>query len=206
MEQFGQKRYRTFDHEMKRIYGEKVIKLSVDAGFSCPNRKNGEGCIFCTPEGSGEFSGDPENRGISITEQIKIQRERLNKKWPDGKYMAYFQSYTNTYAPIEELKSKYDEALSAGVMGLIIATRPDCLGEDVIKLLKSYTCPLWLELGLQSITCHRQLNRGYENDVFADAARRLRENNIPFAAHIIFGLPWETKDDTLRTVKFAVET
>ncbi len=204
MEAFGAKRYRTFDYEMKRIYGTKVIKLSVDAGFGCPNRKNGTGCIFCTPEGSGEFSGDPKNRGISIAEQINCQKERLKAKWCEGKYMAYFQSYTNTYAPVDVLKQKYDEALSTGVMGLIIATRPDCLGDDVIDLLKSYDCPLWLELGLQSVSCHKKLNRGYENSVFIEAAQRLKENNIPFAAHIIFGLPWESREQMLDTVRFAV--
>ena len=202
---FGAKRYRTFDYEMKRIFGSKVIKLSVDAGMGCPNRKNGVGCIFCTETGSGEFAGNPELKGLSVKEQLEYQKQMLSGKWKSDKYIAYFQSYTNTYAPVDILKQKYDEALSAGVLGLAIATRPDCLGDDVLDLLESYECPLWLELGLQTITCHKQINRGYDNDVFTKAAKALYERKIPFSAHIVFGLPWETPEQTLDTVRFAVQ-
>ncbi len=197
------KRYRTFDYEMKRLYGSKVAKLSIDGGFSCPNRKNGKGCIFCTESGSGEFSGSPE-KGSTITEQIEYQK-KLMSKWKTDKYIAYFQNYSNTYAPIDELKAKYDEALSAGCFALDIATRPDCLGDDVIGLLKSYSCPLWVELGLQTVSCADKINRGYDNSVFLEAAGKLSAAGIPFVVHIIFGFPWETKEEMLETVRFAVK-
>ena len=202
---FGAKRYRTFDYEMKRLFGAKVIKLSVDAGFGCPNRKNGNGCIFCTESGSGEFAGNPTLKSASVTEQLEYQKKMLSGKWDSDKYIAYFQSYTNTYAPVEVLRQKYDEALSCGVLGLAIATRPDCLDNEVLALLQSYECPLWLELGLQTVTCHREINRGYDNDVFVKSAEALRARNIPFCVHVIFGLPWETVEQTLETVRFAVE-
>lgn len=202
---FGAKRYRTFDFEMKRLFGAKVIKLSVDLGLGCPNRKNGGGCIFCSESGSGEFAGDPTARTASVSEQLEHQKKMLAGKWSSDKYIAYFQSYTNTYAPVDVLKKKYDEALSCGVLGMAIATRPDCLGKDVLSLLESYKCPLWLELGLQTVSCHKEIRRGYENEVFVNAAQELTKRNIPFCTHIIFGLPWETPEQTLETVRFAAD-
>lgn len=202
---FGGKRYRTFDYEMKRLYGDKVIKLSIDAGFSCPNRINNIGCIFCSEQGSGEFAGTQPKDILSITEQIEYQKKMLSAKWHSDKYIAYFQSYTNTFAPVNVLKNKYDEALSQGVFGLAIATRPDCLSDDVLDLLESYTCPLWVELGLQTINCVEQINRGYGNEVFIKAAKNLQKRNIKFVTHIIFGFPWETQLQMLDTVRFAVE-
>lgn len=203
-ELFGAKRYRTFDFEMKRIFGAKVIKLSVDLGLGCPNRASGNGCIFCSESGSGEFAGKPSENAASVTEQLEYQKKMLSGKWSSDKYIAYFQSYTNTYAPVDVLKQKYDEALSCGVIGMAIATRPDCLGNDVLALLQSYSCPLWLELGLQTISCHEKIRRGYKNDVFVNAAEKLNSCKIPFCAHIIFGLPWETTQQALETVSFAV--
>lgn len=202
---FGEKRYRSFDYEMKQRYGSKVVKLSVDGGFSCPNRINSTGCIFCTERGSGEFCGDLENLTASISDQIEFQRNMLSDKWNTDKTIAYFQSYTNTFAPIDVLKKKYDEALSCGVMGIAIATRPDCLGDDVLDLLQSYKCPLWVELGLQTVTCYNEINRGYENSVYVDAAKRLRARGIEFVTHVIIGLPWENTDDALKTVRFAAD-
>ncbi|MBP3348136.1 MAG: TIGR01212 family radical SAM protein [Clostridia bacterium] len=205
MEFFNGKRYRTLDYEMKRLYGSKVVKLSVDGGFTCPNRVNGGGCIFCTEQGSSEFTGDHSGKRLSITQQLECQREIMSQKWQSDKYIAYFQSYTNTFAPVSVLKARYDEALATGVMGLAIATRPDCLGDDVLELLASYRCPLWVELGLQSITCHHKLNRGYPNEVYVDAAKRLRKHGIPFVTHVIFGLPWESREEMLSTVRFAAQ-
>ncbi len=198
------KRYRSLDYELKRIYGNKVVKFSVNAGFSCPNRQNGSGCIFCTEQGSGEFSGIPTAPNASITEQISFQKQFISQKWNTDLFFAYFQSYSNTYAPVSVLKTKYDEALSAGALGLAIATRPDCLSNEVLDLLQSYSCPLWLELGLQSITCHDKLNRGYSNDIFSQAASALLSRNIPFVTHVIFSLPWESPEQSLETVRFAV--
>ena len=133
------KRYHSLDYELKKVFGTKVIKLSVDGGFTCPTRdgfKGYGGCIFCSSRGSGEFSGD---RALPIKSQLKNQISLLKEKWPEAKYIVYFQNFSNTYADIKTLKEKYDEALEFdNVVGLAIATRGDCLDEDVIKLLKTY--------------------------------------------------------------------
>lgn len=202
---YSGKRYRTFDYEMKKRYGSKVVKLSVDGGFSCPNRQKSGGCIFCSERGSGEFAGDLTSTIKSISEQIEFQKQLLSAKWSSDKFIAYFQSYTNTYAPVDILKKKYDEALSCGVMGLAIATRPDCLQDDVLDLLQSYSCPLWVELGLQTIHCFNEINRGYDNSIYVKAAEKLKQRNIEFVTHIIFGFPWETKEQMLQTVRFAAD-
>ncbi len=197
--------YHTFDWEMKHRHGGKVIKLCIDGGFSCPNREKGLGCIFCTERGSGEFTGDLENNSQSITQQTEYQRQLLGTKWQSDKFIAYFQNYTNTYAHVGVLKAKYDEALACGAMGLAIATRPDCLEDDVLELISSYNCEKWVELGLQSTNCGNEINRGYDNSVFELAAKRLVQRGIPFVTHIIFGLPWDTGEDMLNTVRFAVK-
>lgn len=202
---YSGKRYRTFDYEMKKRYGSKVVKLSVDGGFSCPNRKDSGGCIFCTERGSGEFTGDPKNLNSSISKQIEYQKKMLSKKWQTDKFIAYFQNYTNTYAPVDVLKRKYDEALACNVMGLAIATRPDCLDNNVLDLLQSYTCPIWIELGLQSVNCGDKIHRGYDNSVYVEAAHKLKQRNIEFVTHVIFGFPWETKEQMLDTVRFAAD-
>ena len=148
------KRYHTLDYELKQTFGQKVIKLSLDGGFTCPNRDGRigtRGCIFCGEKGSGDFAG---TRDVSIAEQVEQQKQLLSSKWPDGKYIAYFQSYTNTYAPLDRLRTRYEDALSCkDVVGLAVATRPDCLPDDVLSLLEEIAGKtfMWIELGLQTI-------------------------------------------------------
>ena len=147
------KRYHTLDYELKQTFGEKVIKLSLDGGFTCPNRDGSigtRGCIFCGEKGSGDFAG---TRDVSIAEQIEQQKKLLSSKWPDGKYIAYFQSYTNTYAPIDRLRNRYEAALDCkDVVGLAIATRPDCLPDDVLTLLENLQENLYVAgTGLQTV-------------------------------------------------------
>jgi len=186
-----------------------VYKIPVDAGFSCPNRESASekfGCIFCSPRGSGDFAGNPN---LSIREQLINSHKgikKLSEKHSINKYIAYFQAYTNTYAPIEELREKYFEAISVpDVVGLAIATRPDCLGPDVIKLLdelsrKTY---VWIELGLQSI--HEKtatlIRRGYSLSCFEQAVSNLNNIGIDIVCHLIFGLPGENREDMLASVK-----
>lgn len=204
---WNDKRYHTLDYEMKHTFGQKIIKLSLDGGFTCPNRDgqiSDKGCIFCSELGAGEFAG---RRNLNITEQIAQQKIMLSKKWPSGKYIAYFQNFTNTYAPVDKLQELYLEALSAtDIVGLAIATRADCLPPKVIDLLgkigeNNY---LWVELGLQTI--HKRsanfIRRGYDLKCFIDAVDRLKEKNIKVVAHLIFGLPGESVDDMLETVRF----
>ncbi len=188
-------------------FGCKVYKLSLDGGFSCPNRdgKTGTGgCIFCT--GSGEFAeGGPD----PIAAQLERAKLRVNKKNKDGKYIAYFQAFTNTYAPTERLRSLYYEAIApSDVVGLAIGTRPDCLGDDVIQLLKEINGrkPVSVELGLQTIheATARYIRRGYEAPVYFDAVRRLKEAGIEVVTHIILGLPGETGEMMVQTTEAAV--
>ncbi len=204
---WGDKRYKSLNYFLRDKFNEKVFKISLDGGFSCPNRdgtiSNG-GCIFCSERGSGDFAGE---RDSSIEEQFISIKEIMNKKWKDGKYIAYFQAYTNTYAPVEELRRKYTEAIKQeGVVAIAIATRPDCLPEEVLDLLeeinkKTY---LWVELGLQ--TCKDEtasiINRGYKLPVFEKALKDLRKRGIDVVVHCIFGLPGENKEDMLGTIKY----
>lgn len=204
---WGDKPYNNLNYFLREKFGEKVFKISLDAGFSCPNRDGNIstiGCTFCSERGSGDFAGDRE---FSIEKQFIDIREMMSQKWKGDKYIAYFQAYTNTYGELEELKAKYDEAVNQeGVVALAIATRPDCLDEDIINLIKSYEDKVytWIELGLQTSNDRtaRMINRGYELNVFEDALNRLRENNIDVVAHVIFGLPLETKEDMLETVDY----
>lgn len=201
------KRFHNLNYFLRNKFGEKVFKISLDGGFSCPNRDgtiSKGGCLFCSERGSGDFAGD---RDFSISRQFDDIKTMMSKKWKSGKYIAYFQAYTNTYAPIDVLKQKYEEALNQeGVVALAIATRPDCLGDDVLDLLEEINKKfyVWVELGLQ--TCNdetaRKINRGYKLEVFEDAIRRLKERNIDFVVHSIFGLPGETKEDMLKTVDY----
>jgi radical SAM protein (TIGR01212 family) len=188
-------------------YGCKVYKLSLDGGFSCPNRdgKIGTGgCIFCT--GSGEFAeGGPD----PIAVQLERAKLRVNSKNKDGKYIAYFQAFTNTYAPVERLRTLYYEAIAPEeIVGLSIGTRPDCLGDDVITLLKEINSvkPVSVELGLQTIheETARYIRRGYQTDVYYDAVRRLKEAGIEVVTHIILGLPGETPEMMVQTTKASV--
>ncbi|AAO34830.1 TIGR01212 family radical SAM protein [Clostridium tetani] len=204
---WGDKRYHTLNYFLREKFGEKVFKISLDAGFSCPNRDgtiSSGGCLFCSERGSGDFAG---NRHFSIKAQFEEIKSVMRKKWKGDKYIAYFQAYTNTYAPVEILKEKYEEALmQEGVVGLAIATRPDCLDEEVLNLLseinkKTY---LWIELGLQTTNDRvaKIINRGYELTVFEKALKELRSRDIDVVVHTIFGLPGETKEDMINTVKY----
>jgi radical SAM protein (TIGR01212 family) len=201
------KRYHSLNYFLRDKFGEKVFKISLDGGFSCPNRDgkiSSGGCLFCSERGSGDFAG---NREVSITKQFNDIREMMAQKWKNGRYIAYFQAYTNTYAPIEELRKKYEEALSQeGVVAIAIATRPDCLDDKVLDLLEEINKKvyLWIELGLQ--TCNDEtamiINRGYKLKVFEDAMKRLKERNIDVVVHDILGLPGETKEDMLKTIDY----
>lgn len=201
------KRYHSLNYFLREKFGEKVFKISLDAGFSCPNRDgtiSGGGCIFCSERGSGDFAGD---RCFSISKQFKDIKTMMNKKWKDGKYIAYFQAYTNTYAPIEVLKAKYDEAVNQeDVVSLAIATRPDCLNEEVLDLLGEYSKKVytWVELGLQTSKDEtaKLINRGYKLEVFEEAVRKLREKKVDVVVHVIFGLPGETREDMLSTIEY----
>lgn len=205
------KRYRSFSYEMKKIFGSKIIKLSLDGGFTCPNRDGtlgSKGCIFCGEEGSGEFAA---SRTLDIESQIKNQKEILSKKWKTGKYIAYFQNFTNTYSTYEDLKEKYNLAVSEeGVVGLAIATRPDCLSEEVLDLLEEMNKKtfLWIELGLQTI--HEKtadfLRRGYSLDCYDQAIEQLNKRNIKVVTHLIFGLPGESREEMLSSVKYVTNT
>lgn len=199
------KRYHSLDYEMKKKFGHKVIKLSIDGGFTCPTRdgkKDTKGCIFCSALGSGEFSS---SNSLSIADQLNSQIELLRPKWPDAKYIAYFQNFTNTYAHIDTLREKYNEALSFdGIIGLAIATRADCLDDDVVELLDEFNKKtyLWVEIGLQTTKQSSELfiRRGYNLEVFDLAVKRLQNRNIKTVAHVILNLPSETKIDYVNTV------
>lgn len=204
---WNNKKYHTLDYELKKYFGEKAIKLSINGGFTCPNRDgtlSKKGCIFCSQKGSGDFAGDVDS---SVNKQINDQIRLLSKKWKSSTYIAYFQSYTNTYDTVENLQKKYLDSLSVeNVKGIAIATRPDCINEDIVKLLsqineKTY---LWVELGLQTI--HEEtakfIRRGYELDVFEKALKLLNKYNIKVVVHLILGLPGESKDDIIESAKY----
>lgn len=205
--EWDSKRYHSLNYFLRNKFGQKVYKISLDAGFSCPNRDgkiSTGGCLFCSERGSGDFAGD---RNFSIHKQFEDIEEMMHKKWKNGKYIAYFQAYTNTYAPINVLKQKYTEALNEkDVVALAIATRPDCLEDEVLDLLEEINKEyyVWVELGLQTTNekSAKLINRGYTLDVFEDAIKRLKERNIDFVVHTIFGLPGESKTDMLKTVEY----
>jgi radical SAM protein (TIGR01212 family) len=204
---WGDKRYHSLNYFLRDKFGEKVFKIALDAGFSCPNRDgtiSSGGCLFCSERGSGDFAG---NKEFSITKQFEDIKEMMSKKWKTGKYIAYFQAYTNTYASIDILRGKYEEAILAeDVVGLVIATRPDCLGEDVLDLIEEYSHRLytWVELGLQTSSdkSAKVINRGYELSTFEEALKELNKRNIDVVVHTIFGLPGETKEDMLKTIEY----
>jgi len=208
---WGDKRYRSFNYEMKRIFDSKIIKLSLDGGFTCPNRDvtlGNRGCIFCGEEGSGEFAA---SRCLDIGKQVESQKQLLSKKWDSGKYIAYFQNFTNTYSTCEDLREKYYSAISQeGVVGLAIATRPDCLSEEILDLLEEINEKtfLWIELGLQTIheRTARFIRRGYKLDCYDEAIKQLKKRNIRVVTHLIFGLPNESREDILASVKYVANT
>ncbi|WP_238903300.1 MULTISPECIES: TIGR01212 family radical SAM protein [unclassified Clostridium] len=207
---WGNKRYLSLNHFLREKFGEKIFKISLDAGFSCPNRDgkiSKGGCLFCSERGSGDFAGD---RNFSIENQFVDIKNMMANKWKSGKYIAYFQAYTNTYAPIDILREKYDEALKQkDVVGLAIATRPDCLSEEVLDLLEEINKKVyvWIELGFQTVSDEtaRLINRGYTLDVFEKALEDLRKRNIDVVVHTIFGLPKENKEDMLNTIRYLAD-
>ena len=190
-------------------FGCKVYKLSLDGGFTCPNRDGTVGtggCIFCSGAGSGDFA---ESCRGSISEQLERAKARVAAKNKGGKYMAYFQSFTNTYGPLEKLRRLYYEAIGPeDIVGLAIGTRPDCLEEDVVALLAEVNRvkPVSVELGLQTVheESVRYIRRGYGNDVYFDAVRRLKAAGIEVVTHIIIGLPGETPEMAVETTRQAV--
>ena len=198
--------YRTLNQHYREKFGCKVYKLSLDGGFTCPNRDGTcgtGGCIFC--DGSGAFA----ERGDSIPRQLEQAKRRVEAKNPGGRYIAYFQAFTNTYAPVEYLRKVYLEAIGAeDILGLAIGTRPDCLGDEIISLLTEINSikPVSVELGLQTTKPEsvRYIRRGYENEVYFDAVNRLKAAGIEVVTHIILGLPGETAEDALQTTRDAI--
>lgn len=203
--------YLSFNKYLKDKFGQKVYKISLDGGFTCPNRdgKTGtRGCIFCSKGGSGDFA---ESREMSITEQIENGKKRVEKKIKIGKYIAYFQAFTNTYAPVEMLRQKYEEAINhPDIVALSIATRPDCLGDDVLRLLDEMNKikPVFVELGLQTIhqKSAKYIRRGYDLSVYDKAVRDLKKIGVNVVVHVILGLPNESENDMLETVKYVCES
>lgn len=207
MKQWGEKRYYSLDYYIKQTYGEKLYKLSLDGGMSCPNRDGTlgtAGCIFCSAGGSGDFAAD---RNVSIKEQLEIGKAFVQKKHTGSSYIAYFQAYTNTYAPVSYLKHIFMEAIKEpDVKILSIATRPDCLSKEILELLAHLNQfkPVWVELGLQTI--HKSssdfIRRGYELDVFEKAVYDLKQKGLSIIVHTILCLPNETKDMMLETISY----
>ncbi|MHB1394451.1 MAG: TIGR01212 family radical SAM protein [Clostridia bacterium] len=204
------KRYHTLNHFLREKFGDKVFKISLDAGFTCPNRDgrvSAGGCVFCSSRGSGDFAGTAPD----IVEQFHEVKSIMSKKWKAGKYIAYFQAYTNTYAAVETLRERYYSILNLeDVVGIAVATRPDCLPMDVLDLLEEINSKtyLWVELGLQ--TMHEKtaklINRGYGLDAYIASVKELKKRNIEVVTHEILGLPGESKQEMLQTVDFIANT
>lgn len=199
--------YYSLNHYLQDTFGEKVYKIALNGGFTCPNRDgtlDTRGCIFCSDAGSGEFAGRVED---AITVQIEKGKERVKEKIKNGKYIAYFQAFTNTYAPVQRLRALYEEAIShPDIAVLAIATRPDCLPEDVIRLLQemNWRKPVWVELGLQTIheKTAEHIRRGYPLSVYDEAVKKLKNIGVQVIVHVILGLPGETKEDIKETVSY----
>ena len=198
----------TLNDYCRETFGEKLYKISLNGGFTCPNRDGtlgSRGCIFCSAGGSGDFAEDPH---ASITAQIEAGKKKVEKKMKSGgHYIAYFQAYTNTYAPLERLEALFTAAIShPDIRVLSIATRPDCIPEETVALLARLNRikPVWVELGLQTIheESARYIRRGYPLAVYEDALRRLKEAGLTVITHVILGLPGETREDMLETIKY----
>ena len=210
---------KTLNKYLRERFGQKVYKLALDGGFTCPNRDGTlgtKGCIFCSAGGSGDFA---EDRNLSITQQIEYGKRRVVAKMPKNKesnidtnkYIAYFQAFTNTYGPVERLRALYTEAINhPDIVAVSIGTRPDCLPDEVLDLLDelNHIKPIWIELGLQTI--HQKtanyIRRGYPLSVYDKAVQDLSSRNIEVITHIILGLPGESKEDMLETVKYVGES
>ena len=194
------KRYHTLNYYYKKKYNSKVFKVSLNAGFGCPNKKNSSGCIYC-------FNGSGENRNMPLIEQFYKVKSVMEHKWPNSKYIGYFQADTNTYAPLNILKESYESILNLpNVIGLNIATRCDAITKECYDYLEELNkrTDLVIELGLQTI--HQKtsdlINRGHTLTQFEDCVKELRKRNINIVVHIINGLPYETKDDMIETAKY----
>ena len=204
---WDEKRYYSLDYYLKQTYGEKLYKIALDGGMTCPNRDGTlgvRGCIFCSAGGSGDFAGD---RRTSITEQIEAGKAQSIRNYSGSSYIAYFQAYTNTYAPVSYLRSVFTEAINhPDIRILSIATRPDCLNDDVLALLAELNKkkPVWVELGLQTI--HEEtaqfIRRGYKLPLFEDALRKLRKIGITVIVHTILCLPGESREMMLDTIRY----
>lgn len=204
---WNDKRYHSLDYHLKELYGEKIYKLSLNGGMTCPNRDGtlgNSGCIFCSNSGSGDFAASPS---LSIFEQIESEKEHMQGKRKVSKYIAYFQAYTNTYAPVPYLKKIFTEAVSHPDIAILsIATRPDCLNDDVIELLIELNKikPVWIELGLQTIHEDTALyiKRGYKLPCFENTLNRLNTAGIDVIVHVIAGLPFESTLKFLQTIDY----
>ena len=204
----SQHKYNTLTEYLEKRFNRKIFKVALNGNFTCPNRDgkiSTKGCIFCSPSGSGDFAG---NRFDSLSKQFDDVSNMIHKKWPNAGYIAYFQANTNTYKPLNELKQLFEEAitLNENIVAISIATRPDCLSDEIIEYLSDLNkrIPVWIELGLQTINEETAvlINRGYTLDVFEDSVIKLRKHNIETIVHIINGLPYETETDMLDTVQY----
>lgn len=199
--------YYSLNRYLQDNFGQKIYKIALDGGFTCPNRDGTlgtKGCIFCSEKGSGDFA---QSRRDSITRQIELGKEKLSGKIQNGKYIAYFQAFTNTYAPMERLRKLYEEAIShKEIAALSIATRPDCLPEEVLNLLQELNMvkPVWVELGLQTIheKTAKYIRRGYALPVYDDAVKRLKAAGLSVITHVILGLPGECVEEMKETVSY----
>lgn len=199
--------YTTLNSYLKERFGQKVYKIALNGGFTCPNRDgtlDTRGCIFCSKGGSGDFAESPD---LSITRQIENGKARLSKKIQNGKYIAYFQAFTNTYAPINKLTKVFTEAINhPDIVALSIGTRPDCLGDEVLNLLDKLNKikPVFVELGLQTTneSTAKYIRRGYTLDVYDKAVEDLHKIGINVVTHIILGLPGESESDMLKSVEY----
>ncbi|EMY5047166.1 TIGR01212 family radical SAM protein [Listeria monocytogenes] len=205
------KRYHTWNYCLRKEFGQKTYKVALDGGFDCPNRDGTVahgGCTFCSAAGSGDFAG---NRALDLKVQFQQVRDKMQTKWKDGKCIAYFQAFTNTHAPVAELREKFETVLNEpDVVGLSIATRPDCLPDDVVEYLAELNerTYLWLELGLQSAhdETGRLINRAHDYDCYVEGVRKLQKHNIRICTHIINGLPKETPEMMMETTRKVVES
>ena len=211
MKQWNDKRYHSLDYELKQTFGEKVYRISLNGGMTCPNRDGTlgtGGCIFCSEGGSGDFAG---NAAISIKEQISEGKRRIAAKSGCRKFIAYFQAYTNTYAPVSYLRPLFMEAISQPeIVVLSIATRPDCINEEILDLLEELNQikPVWIELGLQTI--HEEtavfIRRGFSLSCYEHCVQQLKARGIPVITHVILGLPQETIPMMLETVDYLADS
>ena len=203
---FDNKRYHTWNYYLRNTFGEKVFKVSINSGFTCPNidgKVAFGGCTYCSKEGSGDFAGNPKDNLIKQFDDIT---QMMHKKWPNAKYIGYFQAFTNTYAPVDVLKEKYETILALDdVIGLSISTRPDCLEDDVVEYFGELNkrTNLWVELGLQTIhdSTSKLINRGHDYDEFLKGLEKLKAKNIKVIVHIINGLPGEDYNMMMETAK-----